>query len=81
MNIGMLWFDNDPDTPLSLKVQKAAEYYQKKYGRLPDTCLVHPAMLADAQLHVDRIIVQPLKTLRPNHLWLGINEKLPSGAD
>ncbi len=81
MNIGMLWFDNDPNTPLAVKVQKAAEYYQKKYGRQPDTCLVHPAMLVEAQAEVEKILVAPLKTLLPNHLWIGVKEKAPAGAD
>ena len=45
MHIGMLWFDNDPRTTLSVKIQKAMEYYSKKFGRTPDLCLVHPSML------------------------------------
>jgi hypothetical protein len=31
MNVGFLWFDNDPKTELTAKVGKAAEYYFKKY--------------------------------------------------
>ena len=33
MNVGMLWFDNDPRTALSVKVQRAADYYHQKYGK------------------------------------------------
>jgi hypothetical protein len=43
----MLWFDNS-QTALNIKIQKAVDYYHKKYGRTPDLCLVHPSML-DAQ--------------------------------
>jgi len=46
MNVGMLWFDNDPRTALTVKVARAADYYQKKYGLVPDLCLVHPSMLS-----------------------------------
>ena len=46
MNVGMLWFDNDPRTALTAKVARAANYYRQKYGLVPDLCLVHPSMLA-----------------------------------
>ncbi|MGZ9223881.1 MAG: hypothetical protein ACXW4Q_17380, partial [Anaerolineales bacterium] len=29
----------------TIKIQKAVDYYHKKYGRTPDLCLVHPSML------------------------------------
>jgi hypothetical protein len=44
MNLGMLWFDNDPKVTLDVKVQRAAAYYQHKYGRTPTLCFVHPSM-------------------------------------
>src|SRR6185369_2994413 len=48
MHTGMLWFDNSQST-LPVKIQKAVEYYHKKYGRNPDLCLVHPSMLEKEQ--------------------------------
>jgi hypothetical protein len=45
MNIGMLWFDNDPKAELTTKVERAAVYYLKKYGKNPNLCFVHPTML------------------------------------
>ena len=45
MNIGMLWFDNDPKAGLDTKVERAAVYYRNKYGRAPTLCYVHPSML------------------------------------
>ena len=42
MNVGMLWFDNDPRTALTTKVARAADYYRQKYGLVPDLCLVEP---------------------------------------
>ena len=43
MNVGMLWYDNDPRTALTAKVDRAADYYRKKYGVVADLCLaIHP---------------------------------------
>ena len=81
MNTGMLWFDNDPKTALDEKVQKAADYFKAKYGKSPDLCLVHPSMLSESQHQTGRIAIRPLRTVLPNHLWIGVEEKLPLGAD
>lgn len=45
MNVGMLWFDNDPKTQLDDKIQRAASYYTEKYGNPPTVCFVHPSMI------------------------------------
>ncbi len=71
MNVGMLWLDDDAKRPFAEKVERAAEYYQQKYGRLPELCLVNPGMLAQKQ-HIGRLEVQPLRTVLPHHFWLGM---------
>ena len=45
MNIGMLWFDNDSKSGLDMRIERAAHYYQTKYGKKPTLCYVHPSML------------------------------------
>ena len=79
MNIGMLWFDNDPRTALVEKVERAADYYRRKYGRLPDLCVVHPSMLPsqkDARLDAaGRVHVQSNRAILPGHLWIGEEDK------
>ncbi|NLG72314.1 MAG: hypothetical protein GX495_09765 [Chloroflexi bacterium] len=45
MNVGMLWFDNDSRRDLNSKIERAAAYYETKYGRHPTLCFVHPSML------------------------------------
>ena len=45
MNVGMLWFDNDPSMVMTAKVARAAKYYENKYGTHPTLCFVHPSML------------------------------------
>jgi hypothetical protein len=81
MNVGMLWFDNDPKATLTEKVERAAEYYRTKYGCSPDLCMVNPGMLPEQQLQAGKIMVRPLRTILPGHLWIGVDEKLPLGAD
>ena len=50
MDIGMLWFDNDPKTDLTHKVNRAAAYYLKKYGENPDICFVNPEMMSEEKV-------------------------------
>ncbi len=49
MNIGMLWFDNDPKVSLDAKIARAARYYNEKYGKSPTLCFVHPKMLSNGK--------------------------------
>ena len=74
MHTGMLWFDNS-QTELDTKIQKAADYYHKKYGRTPDLCLVHPNMLKDTVLNEEKITVRPYRPVLPGHIWIGIEDK------
>lgn len=71
MNIGMLWLDDDKKRPFAEKVQRAADYYQDKYGRLPELCLVNIQALADEQ-QIGKIKVQPTRTVLRDHFWLGM---------
>ena len=86
MHTGMLWFDNS-QTALNIKIQKAVDYYHKKYGRTPDLCLVHPSMLDQnnqRQLEtpalasgasVNKLTVRPYRPVLPGHIWIGIEDK------
>jgi hypothetical protein len=81
MDTGMLWFDNDPKISLKDKVARAAEYYKSKYGHAADTCLVNPGMMSEPSMQSGRVQVRPMRTVLPGHLWIGVNENLPQGAD
>jgi hypothetical protein len=89
MNVGMLWFDNDPRTALTAKVTRAADYYRQKYGLIPDVCLVHPSMLsgslpnkieAPALSAVEglagKVAVRPNRLIQPGHLWIGKEDSI-----
>ena len=77
MHTGMLWFDNDPKTTLSVKIQKAMEYYNKKFGRIPDICLVNPTMLEAGQkkLELGKMIIRPYRSVMPGHFWIGVEDQ------
>ena len=79
MHTGMLWFDNS-QTALNIKIQKAVEYYHKKYGRTPDLCLVHPSMLDAPEknqrtVEINKLTVRPYRPVLPGHIWIGIEDK------
>ena len=75
MNTGMLWFDNDPKTGLTAKIERAANYYRRKYGRDPNLCLIHPSMMDPENPENGKITVRPYRPVLPGHLWIGIEEK------
>ena len=49
MQIGLLWFDNDPRRGLTAKIEDAARRYREKFGAPPNACYVNQAAL-DAQM-------------------------------
>lgn len=84
MHTGMLWFDNS-NIALVQKIQKAVDYYEKKYGRTPDLCLVHPSTLApgastgvilpDSGVGEGMpLTVRPYRPVLPGHIWIGIED-------
>ncbi|MFM8367572.1 MAG: hypothetical protein ACKOBD_02315 [Chloroflexota bacterium] len=77
MHTGLLWYDNDPRTTLSVKIQKAMEYYNKKFGRKPDICLVHPSMMDvnQVQLELGKLVIRPYRPVMPGHFWIGTEEQ------
>ena len=75
MNTGMLWFDNDPKTALAAKIERAVDYYRKKYGQSPNLCLINPSMVEKDTPEKGEITVRPYRPVLPGHLWIGIEEK------
>lgn len=85
MNIGMLWFDNDPKAEMVAKIERAAAYYREKYGKKPNLCFVHPSMLhkdhpVDTPWRISSagVEVRPSRSVLPNHFWIGVNGSKPS---
>ena len=71
MEIGMLWYDNDPNLDLGEKVKNAADYYQRKYRQHPNLCFVHPSMIPDFRTQAGAITVCSNKAIQPHHFWIG----------
>ena len=75
MHTGMLWFDNST-ARFENKIKKAVEYYEKKYGRKPDLCLIHPSMVdGEHPKHVEGLTVRVYRPVLPGHIWIGIEDK------
>jgi len=80
MNIGMLWYDNDPKSAIGAKIEKAAAYYRTKYGKDPNVCFIHPSMIPkdttpgpESARNSSKIEVRTSSSVLPNHFWMGIN--------
>jgi len=73
MNVGMLWFDNDPKTDIMAKINRAVDYYRIKYGQTPNLCFVHPSMVKTSPIKTGSIEVRSSRSVLPNHFWLGLN--------
>jgi len=72
MNIGMLWFDNDPKADLKTKLERAILYYHNKYGQSPNLCFVHPSMVNGSHSNSLNIQVKTNRSVLPNHFWIGV---------
>jgi hypothetical protein len=73
MHIGMLWYDNDKQADLATKISRAASYYQTKYGKEPNLCLINPKTLGNNTWPGNGIEVRTTRSVLPNHFWLGVN--------
>jgi len=73
MNVGMLWFDNDPKTDITVKITRAVDYYRHKYGQTPNLCFVHPSMVKTSPFKTGSIEIRSSRSVLPNHFWLGLN--------
>lgn len=80
MNVGMLWFDNDPKSAIEMKIERAAAYYTKKYGKTPDLCFVHPSELGQASPKSGKIQVRSSTSVLPHHFWIGVEKPNTSAA-
>ncbi len=78
MDCGLLWFDDD-SRGIEEKVQRAAAHFQRKYGRMPNVCFVHPSMLGGngkpQMLRAGEVEVRPGRAILPDHFWLGVEEQ------
>ena len=83
MHIGMLWYDNTPNVSLKTRIEKAADYYRRKYHQEPNLCLIHPSMLEGERNRskggadipqVGSMTIRSYGTVLPGHLWIGVED-------
>ena len=75
MDIGMLWFQDDPKMPLDDKIKQAADYYEQKYKVRPTECYVHPSMYEGGSRMSGGVKLHKSGTVIKNHFWLGVSDK------
>jgi hypothetical protein len=73
MNIGMLWYDNDPKKSTVQKISEAVEYYEKKYGLKPRICEVNAGVFSK-DLKVEGIRIVSERLILPGHYFIGTGE-------
>jgi hypothetical protein len=79
MDVGMLWFDADHKCDVGVKITRASDFYESKYGRKPNLCFLHPTTAGETHpREVDGLRVQTSKLVLPDHFWLGV-EKVEQG--
>ncbi len=74
MEIGMLWFDDGPNS-MQEKVNQAVAFYTDKFGKKPTHCLVNPVTLNGGDDTISGIQVKSARTVMPDHYWVGIEEQ------
>lgn len=73
MNIGMLWLDASNE-PLEVKIKKAVDYYQNKYGKAATVVFANPSDVK-INIAVNGIAVRPNPAVLPKHFWVGTEIK------
>jgi hypothetical protein len=72
MDQGMLWFDNDPTTALPQKIDRAADYFRRKYGQTPTLCYVNPKMVGAGEVLKCSLAIKTNQSILHHHLWIGV---------
>ena len=76
MQVGLLWYDDDPRRSLAEKIGQAARRHLHKYDTIPTVCYVHPSTLASeeykaGEYRVDGIRVMVGRFIMPHYFWIG----------
>lgn len=77
MLIGMLWYDNTKGH-LHERIEKAADYYERKYGQWPSVVYVNPVEVPGVPVTDSGIEIRTSTQILPHHFWVGMAEE-PGG--
>jgi len=79
MKVGMLWLDSNSQLDILQRIQSAAAYYRMKYGKNPNVCVLHPALVDDSlPQSVGTMEIRSDTSILKQHFWLGIEEETAS---
>jgi len=80
MRTGMLWFDNNDQHDMEAKLRRAVDYYEKKYGKRPSVCVVHPLTMAGNKKDLLGLDIRTSNNVLPHHFWLGEEQSTKKGT-
>jgi hypothetical protein len=66
----LVWYDTDAGRPLAEKVQAALGAYGRRFKVAPNLVLVNAVDMVD----VAGIEVRGVRTVQPNHFWVGLTD-------
>jgi hypothetical protein len=72
MEVGELFYIENPSLNLEQRVLWAAKRYQKKFGQQPTLVMLHPSLLKAGQKRLGRLRLEAKKSVLPNYLWIGV---------
>ena len=75
MNIGWMWFDDDPKRTLEEKVKRATRAYRDKFGHAPNRCFVNKGQLDGQKINLNGLKVVGARNVLRHHFWLGVEKE------
>jgi hypothetical protein len=76
MKIGMLWFDNS-QASLDDKIRKAVTYYDEKYHKHANACVINPNevpyRIEDGTI-IAGVAVRESRAILKGYFWIGVSE-------
>jgi hypothetical protein len=75
VNLGWLWFDDDPKTSLEEKVSLASARFRQKFGRAPRVCYVSLTALGETQPAPGPVQVRGASNVLRGHFLFVVEEQ------
>lgn len=70
MKEGLLWYDNQINLDIKERISSAVDFFESKYGYLPEKCYVNPDTLGKPVELGGQIKIIPNERVILNHFWL-----------
>ena len=79
---GLFWFDNQKKKSVVEKVRGAIEGYKKRFGGMPQLCLVNRTQFIELNLaEVDGVPIRSYRWCLEHHFIVGIDSPRPDPKD